>query len=168
MQVTVKPRGGMTVLDWGEGPRRAAVGRSGIGVKLGEGDGVTPLGTYALRKLYWRADRIEWLVTELPVQAIARNDGWCDAPGDESYNRPVKRPYPASSETLWREDGLYDLVVVIGFNDDPVVDGAGSAIFLHVAREDYGPTEGCVALAKDDLLALLAVLKLGDTITLAL
>lgn len=164
MNVVVTPG---AMVDWGEGARRAAVGRGGIGEKRREGDGITPLGTYPLRRLYWRADRIEWLVTGLPVKAIARDDGWCDAPGDPNYNRLVKRPYAASSETLWREDGLYDLVVTIGFNDDPVVDGAGSAIFLHVARPDYGPTEGCIALAKDDLIALLARLSPGDTITIS-
>ncbi|MBS0469927.1 MAG: L,D-transpeptidase family protein [Proteobacteria bacterium] len=168
MNVLVTPKDGAALLDWGAGARRAAVGRSGIGVKRREGDGVTPLGTYPLRRLYWRADRIEWLVTGLPIKAIARDDGWCDAPGDPNYNRLVKRPYAASSETLWRDDGLYDLLVTIGFNDDPVVDGAGSAIFLHAARPDYGPTEGCIALAKADLLELLMRLAPGDTLTAAL
>jgi len=102
--------------------------------------------------------------TNLPVSVIERDDGWCDAPGDPRYNRPVKLPYPASAETMWRSDHLYDVVALLGFNDDPVVDGAGSAIFLHLAREDYGPTEGCVALALADMGAVLATLEAGATI----
>jgi L,D-peptidoglycan transpeptidase YkuD (ErfK/YbiS/YcfS/YnhG family) len=91
----------------------------------------------------------------LPLSPIAANDGWCDAPADKNYNLPVKLPYPASAEELWRADALYDIVVVLGFNDAPVVAGKGSAIFLHVAAKDFAPTEGCVALEKDGLLELL-------------
>jgi L,D-peptidoglycan transpeptidase YkuD (ErfK/YbiS/YcfS/YnhG family) len=89
------------------------------------------------------------------VRALDADDGWCDDPEHPLYNRPVKAPFAARHETLWRGDGLYDVVVEIGFNDDPVEPGRGSAIFLHRARPDYGPTEGCVALALEDLLALL-------------
>jgi L,D-peptidoglycan transpeptidase YkuD (ErfK/YbiS/YcfS/YnhG family) len=136
---------------------RCALGRGGVanpGEKR-EGDGATPAGTWPLRRLLYRADRLSAPKTELPVAALTPTDGWCDAPGDPAYNRPVTLPYPASAESLWREDGVYDLIVVLGYNDTPVVAGHGSAIFLHVARPDYSPTEGCVALAQADLLALL-------------
>ena len=103
----------------------------------------------------------------MPLSGIAQDDGWCDAPGDPAYNRPVKLPYSASAERLWREDHLYDIIVVLGFNDDPVVAGKGSAIFLHLAKADYAPTAGCVALALDDMLAALAQLKPGDCIAIA-
>ncbi|HEY5346811.1 MAG TPA: hypothetical protein VIJ72_01360, partial [Rhizomicrobium sp.] len=93
--------------------------------------------------------------------------GWCDAPGDPSYNRPVRLPYPASAEQLWREDHVYDIIVVLGFNDDPVIAGKGSAIFLHLAKPDYAPTAGCVALALPDMLAALKPLVLGDQIIIA-
>ena len=96
--------------------------------------------------------------TRLPVAPIMQNDGWCDAPEDPNYNRPVKLPYPASAENMWREDGLYDVVVVLGHNDEPVVPGAGSAIFKHVAAPDLTPTAGCVALAREDLLSILRAL----------
>lgn len=135
---------------------RCAVGRSGIRAEKTEGDGATPAGLFLLRRVLYRADRIEAPATEIPMAAIAADDGWCDSPGDPNYNRPVKRPYPSSHERLWREDEIYDLVVVIGHNDDPPTPGAGSAIFLHVARPDYAPTEGCVALALADLRYLLA------------
>jgi len=95
----------------------------------------------------------------LPAEPISPDDGWCDAPGDPNYNRAVKLPYPKSTESMWRDDHLYDVVALLGFNDNPVIDGAGSAIFLHCAREDYGPTEGCVALKLPDLLSVLAALK---------
>jgi L,D-peptidoglycan transpeptidase YkuD (ErfK/YbiS/YcfS/YnhG family) len=166
MNVIVTPHGaGEAVADWGEGARRAAIGRSGIGDKRREGDGVTPLGTFPVRSLFYRADRMADPQTALSLSRILPGDGWCDAPDDPRYNRWVREPYAASHESLWRDDALYDLIVVLGFNDDPVVAGRGSAIFLHVARPDYGPTEGCIALAKGDLLALAARLAPGDTIT---
>lgn len=139
-----------------EGRRlRCALGRGGIAPAKREGDGVTPAGAWPMRRVLYRADRLSRPQTALPAAPIAEYDGWCDDPADPAYNRPVKRPYAASHEAMWREDGLYDVVVVLGHNDDPPVPGAGSAIFLHVARPDYGPTEGCVALALPDLLDLL-------------
>ena len=167
MNVIVTPHGAHEArLDWGLGPRRAAIGRGGIGAKGGEGDGITPLGTWPLRRLLYRADRVPAVKTHLPLSTIAPDDGWCDAPGDPAYNTAVKLPYGASTETLWRKDHIYDLVVVIGFNDAPVVPGKGSAIFLHVARPNYSATAGCVAIARPDLVTLLALLKSGDMITI--
>jgi L,D-peptidoglycan transpeptidase YkuD (ErfK/YbiS/YcfS/YnhG family) len=102
--------------------------------------------------------------TRLPAAPIAPQDGWCDDPADPAYNRLVPLPYPARHERLWREDEIYDLLIVLGHNDDPVVPGLGSAIFLHIARPDWGPTEGCVALARADLEALLARARPGDRV----
>jgi L,D-peptidoglycan transpeptidase YkuD (ErfK/YbiS/YcfS/YnhG family) len=152
------------VLDWGAGARRCAVGRGGIGEKLKEGDGITPIGVFPVRYVLYRPDRIAPPKTGLETRTIGEWDGWCDAPGDPAYNRAVTLPYAASAENLWRQDHLYDVIAVLGFNDDPVVDGKGSAIFLHVARPDYSPTEGCVALAMDDLLAALDAMKSDATI----
>ncbi len=154
----------VSTLHWSGGTARCAIGRGGIAIKHREGDGVTPRGKFPIRKLLYRPDRLCRPQTALPTEAIEPDDGWCDAPGDPNYNRPVKRPYPASSEAMWREDHLYDLVALLGFNDDPVVDGGGSAIFLHVARDDYGPTEGCVALGLADLLDVLCTLTPGATL----
>lgn len=140
---------------WGGRQLRCAVGRGGIAPAKREGDGVTPVGRWPLRRVLYRADRLAEPQTQLACAAIRPDDGWCDDPADPAYNRPVRLPYAASHERMTREDGLYDVVVVLGHNDDPVVPGAGSAIFLHVARDDFGPTEGCVALALPDLLALL-------------
>jgi L,D-peptidoglycan transpeptidase YkuD (ErfK/YbiS/YcfS/YnhG family) len=160
--VSYSPAG--PVLDWGAGARRCAIGPAGIARKISEGDGITPLGVFDLREVFYRADRIQNLATILPLWKIEADDGWCDAPEDQNYNRLVKLPYSASAENLWRDDHVYDIVAVIGFNDDPVYPGRGSAIFLHLARPDYPPTAGCVALAEADLRAALEQLQPGDKI----
>lgn len=104
----------------------------------------------------YRADRIQRPRTALPVRAMGRRDGWCDAPSDRNYNRPVRLPYRASAEEMWRSDGLYDIVVVLDHNTRPRIRNAGSAIFMHVARPGFEPTAGCVALNRAALLHVLA------------
>ncbi|MBS0360322.1 MAG: L,D-transpeptidase family protein [Proteobacteria bacterium] len=147
---------------------RCALGKGGVisAADKREGDGASPLGTWPIRELLYRPDRGAAPASALPTTAIAPDDGWCDAPDDAAYNRPVKTPYAASHETLWRDDGLYDLVVVLGYNDDPPISGKGSAIFLHLARDGYLPTEGCVAIARPDMEALLALAKPGDAVAI--
>lgn len=132
------------------------LGRSGVRVDKREGDGATPAGAYPLRRVLYRADKLpNPPATALPLAAIRPDDGWCDDPGHPLYNQPVKLPFSSSHEEMWRADGLYDLVAVLGYNDDPVLAGKGSAIFLHVARADGGPTAGCLAFALGDLLRIL-------------
>lgn len=143
-------------LSFGTSHWRCALGRGGIVANKREGDGGTPVGTFPLRRLLFRSDRVAAPETRLPVRALTPTDGWCDEPDDPAYNRPVDLPFAASHEKMWRDDGIYDVVVVLGHNDDPPLAGRGSAIFLHVARPDYRPTEGCIALALDDLLTVLA------------
>jgi L,D-peptidoglycan transpeptidase YkuD (ErfK/YbiS/YcfS/YnhG family) len=155
-----------TWLDWSEGRRRCAIGRGGIAVKQREGDGITPLGAFPLREIFYRADRIGKPDLHLPLHAIGTHDGWCDAPDDANYNRLVTLPYSAGAEALWRDDHLYDLFAVLGYNDTPIVPGKGSAIFLHVAGADYSPTEGCVALSYRDALAALTQIWPGDKIVI--
>ena len=143
---------------------RCALGAAGVTRAKREGDKATPAGRFPLRRVLYRPDRTAPPGTALPVAAMKPEDGWCDAPGDPRYNAPVTLPYAASHERLWREDGVYDIVVVLGYNDDPPVAGKGSAIFMHVARPGYAPTEGCVALALPDLKAVLARCGPGDCI----
>lgn len=143
-----------------------AIGKGGIRTDKREGDGASPVGSFALRRVLYRPDRGAKPATALPVSAIAPDDGWCDDPAHPDYNRPVTLPHPASCERMWREDGLYDIVVVLGHNDDPPVPGLGSAIFLHVAKPDYAGTEGCVALAIGHLRELLAAAASGDMLTI--
>ena len=132
-----------------------------------EGDGATPSGVFALRRVLYRADKIEKPKTALPVAAIESDDGWCDDPDDSFYNRQVKLPYKARAEQLCRSDDLYDLIVVLGYNDDPIVKGKGSAIFLHVASPDLAATEGCVALKFPDLVEILRRARAGDSLRVA-
>ena len=153
MQAIVHPQGRLVL---GGLVFRAALGRGGVTGEKREGDGATPAGLLPLRRVLYRADRVRRPECTAAVEPIAPNDGWCDDPSSSDYNRMVRLPHDGSHEELWRQDGLYDLVVVLGWNDAPVQPGRGSAIFLHVAQADYGPTEGCVALALDDLQRVLA------------
>ena len=134
---------------------RCAIGPGGVTSDKREADGATPAGCFPLRRVVYRPDRLARPETGLPAAPLAPNDGWCDDPDDPAYNRPVSLPYPARHERLWRDDGIYDVIVILGHNDDPPVPGRGSAIFLHVAKDGYGPTAGCVALALPDLLTVL-------------
>lgn len=143
-----------------------AVGRAGVAPRgeKREGDGRTPSGEFALRGLFYRPDKIQkaLLPERWKPTALQPDDGWCDDPKDAHYNRPVKLPFAPSHEDLWREDDVYDLIVPLGYNDDPVVPGLGSAIFFHVARPGYEPTAGCVAVSRAHFLAILARTRPGD------
>ncbi len=143
----------------------AALGRAGVTAAKREGDGATPAGCYPLRQVYYRPDRRAPPRTGLAVRALEPDDGWCDAPGHPAYNCPVKQPFAASHESLWRADHVYDLIVVVGYNDRPAVAGLGSAIFLHLQRPDHGPTAGCVALDPAALETVLALLGPGSVLT---
>ena len=142
---------------------RCAIGRGGIARDKTEGDGVSPVGDFDFVRVLYRPDRGDIIGTRLDSAPIGRADGWCDDPGHADYNRPVALPHEAGCETLWRDDGLYDLVVVTSHNSDPVIPGAGSAIFVHVAGgPDYPPTEGCIAFARQDLELILREWIPGD------
>src|SRR5580704_16205472 len=131
------------------------LGRSGIAAGKREGDGATPRGRFALIRLWWRADRAPRPRTLLPVRRIDRALAWCENPADRRYNRPFRRSANEPGDRLWRDDRLYDLVIEISHNTRPRVAGRGSAVFIHVARPDRGPTAGCVALEVGELRRLL-------------
>jgi len=124
-----------------------------------EGDGATPAGIYPIRSVWFRSDRITLPPLHFPIHEITHTDGWCDDPAHPDYNCRVTLPFNASHETLWREDHRYDILVVLGHNDNLPVPGMGSCIFWHVAQDNYGPTAGCVAMAANDLLAILPQLQ---------
>lgn len=147
---------GLRFLRAGATRYRCAIGKGGVSPGKREGDGATPVAVMALRRLWWRRDRIAHVHCALPMSEITPDLGWCDDPDHASYNRPVPLPFGASHEKMCRDDGLYDLVVELGWNDAPPKPGHGSAIFMHIARENHGPTEGCIALARNDLMALLS------------
>lgn len=135
---------------------RCALGAGGVRADKVEGDGATPAGLLPLRRVLFRADRGPRPATTLPAEPIAPEDGWCDDPAHADYNRQVRLPHPARHERLWREDAVYDVVGVLGWNDAPVRPRRGSAIFLHLARPGLPPTEGCIALPGAELRRLLA------------
>lgn len=138
-----------------------ALGRSGRRAMKREGDGATPSGVYGLESVFYRPDRCPRPRTGLPVKTLSPADGWCDAAADRNYNRHVCHPYNASAEKMWRQDELYDVVVVLDCNRRPRIRNRGSAIFMHVARPGFSPTEGCIALRRPDLLRVLAHLRRG-------
>lgn len=151
--LVVEPPG---ILRWGGRRFACALGRGGVRSNKREGDGATPAGRFPLRRVLYRPDRVTPPRTALPVAPLAPHDGWCDDPAHPLYNRPLRLPHEARHEALWRAGRVYDLIVVLGHNDAPVVPDAGSAVFLHVAQPDYTPTAGCVAVAAGDLLTILA------------
>jgi L,D-peptidoglycan transpeptidase YkuD (ErfK/YbiS/YcfS/YnhG family) len=143
-----------------------SIGRSGLirASDKREGDGASPIGIWPIRGVLLRPDRVASPVRlRLPWRWLRPEDGWSDDVRDPAYNRPVRHPHSFSAEQLWRADGLYDVIVVLGHNDAPPVTGAGSAIFWHCWR-DGAVTEGCVAIARDELLNLLPALVPGDAL----
>ena len=159
--LTVQADSADSSLGWaslGEKRWRCAVGAGGVREDKVEGDAATPAGEYPLRHVYYRNDRLVLPKVRLPARPISERDGWCDDPHSPAYNRLVRIPNEWSHEKMWREDGLYDVVVVVGYNDDPPEGEWGSAIFLHIARDDMSPTQGCVAFARADLLKLLPLI----------
>ena len=135
---------------------RASHGRGGITAQKREGDGGTPTGLLKLVRVLYRADRLPPPRCAVPLEPLSPADGWCDDPEDAAYNQPVRLPFAASHEALWREDGVYDIIGVLDWNLAPIVPGRGSAIFFHIATPDYAPTAGCVALNRRDMQTALA------------
>jgi L,D-peptidoglycan transpeptidase YkuD (ErfK/YbiS/YcfS/YnhG family) len=159
--LTVQIDTGESALGWatlGDRRWRCTVGAGGVREDKVEGDAATPVGTFPLRHIYFRNDRLVLPKVRLPARPIDEHDGWCDDPRSTAYNRLVRVPNDWSHERMWRDDELYDLVVVVGYNDDPPEGEWGSAIFLHLARQDYAPTRGCVAFAREDLLELVSLI----------
>jgi len=132
-----------------------ALGRGGILANKREGDGGTPKGQFRPRQLWWRGDRHSRPQTHLPVRAIAPDDAWCEDPRDRRYNQPIWRGPEQGGDKLMRADHLYDFIVEIDHNTRPRIPGRGSAVFLHLARDNFGPTAGCVSMTQSAMLQLL-------------
>lgn len=152
MNLIVNPTGRAI---WNNTSYPCAFGSGGISFRKKEGDGATPAGMFELRRVFFRPDRIGAPSTRLPVTALRPTDGWCDHPEHTNYNQYVTLPFDGDHETLWRDDHVYDLIVVVGHNDQPVVRGKGSAVFIHVAAPNYRKTRGCIAFSKTHLLEIL-------------
>ncbi|WP_183188753.1 L,D-transpeptidase family protein [Ancylobacter tetraedralis] len=162
MELRVVARPGLPTRGWlfaGGPPMPVALGRTGIRRDKREGDGATPAGIWHPRELRYRADHGQRPLTRIPARPTRREDGWCDDPTDGRYNRPVRLPFAPSHEDMWRADALYDLVIVLDHNERPRARRRGSAVFLHLAREGFEPTAGCIAFRRADLTRLLARLS---------
>jgi len=143
---------------------RCALGKTGIGKKKIEGDNITPKGLYKIVKIYYRKDRIKKISSKFELIKITKNIGWCDDPNSEKYNQIINLPTKYSYEKLYRKDNIYDLILVLNYNMNPVVKNKGSAIFIHIAKKEYQPTQGCIALKKVNLVKLIS--KINKNITI--
>ncbi|CAN5494474.1 L,D-transpeptidase family protein [soil metagenome] len=130
------------------------LGHNGRTWRKVEGDGMTPRGSWPFRRMLRRPGKPDFANTALPTRVMRRADGWCDDPADRNYNRQITRPYPASHEALWRDDSIYDVVVILGHNERQRSRGKGSAVFFHI-REGKGNTDGCVAISRADMRKIL-------------
>ncbi|MGA7809727.1 L,D-transpeptidase family protein [Bradyrhizobium sp.] len=156
--IRIRPAAGNSRRGWLTGGGQTipvALGRGGIRANKREGDGGTPRGTYHPRRLWWRADRHVRPRTFLPVRAIGPDDAWCEDPSDRHYNQPIRLRLGRDGDRLQRADQLYDFIIEIDHNAAPRVAGRGSAVFLHLARDNFGPTAGCVSMTKSAMLHLL-------------
>ena len=138
---------------------KCAVGKRGIGKKTQEGDLITPIGTYKINFILYRNDRVKKLQTSLKKIVITKNMGWCDDTNSTKYNKLIKLPFNFSCEKLYKKSNIYDIIIVLNFNMNPVKKNKGSAIFIHVAKKGFKNTEGCIALKKNDLLKIIKFIK---------
>ena len=138
---------------------RCSLGKAGIKKKIKEGDNITPKGKFKILKIYYRSDRIKKFTTKIKIIKIKKNMGWCDDPKSSLYNKEIKLPFNFSHENLYRNDHLYDLILVLNYNTSPIKKNKGSAIFFHIANKSYKKTKGCVALKKADLIYLVSKIK---------
>jgi L,D-peptidoglycan transpeptidase YkuD (ErfK/YbiS/YcfS/YnhG family) len=138
---------------------RCSLGKAGIKKKTKEGDQVTPKGIFKVIKIYYRKDKIKKIISPIKKIQIKKNMGWCDDPKSDLYNQQIKLPSKFSYEKLYRKDGLYDIILVLNYNTSPIVKKKGSAIFIHIAKRKFKPTEGCIGLKKNDLIKLLKKIK---------
>ena len=143
---------------------KCAIGKAGIRKKKKEGDNITPKGIYKIIKIYYRDDRIKKISSKFKLIKITKKMGWCDDPKSKKYNRLIKLPNKYSHEKLYKKNNTYDLLLVLDYNMKPIVKNKGSAIFIHVAKRNYKPTAGCIALKKKDLLKLTKIIKLSTKI----
>ena len=135
---------------------KCAIGKRGITSKKIEGDAKTPRGKFGLKSIFYRKDRIKKLISKLKKVVIKKNMGWCDDPNSKYYNKEIRYPFNFSAEKLWLKENIYDLIIIINYNLKPTIKNKGSAIFLHIAKRNYRPTKGCIAITKKDIILLIS------------
>ncbi|MBL6861085.1 MAG: L,D-transpeptidase family protein [Candidatus Pelagibacter bacterium] len=138
---------------------KCALGKRGIGNKRREGDFITPKGNFKIKYILYRKDRIKRIQSKIKKIIIKKNMGWCDDPLSKNYNKLIKIPSEYNYEKLYKKDNVYDIILVLNYNMNPVVKNKGSAIFIHVTKANYKKTEGCVAIKKVHLLKIIKELK---------
>ena len=138
---------------------KCAIGKNGVTKNKHEGDLKTPKGIFRFKKVFYRRDRIKFFKSQIKKYYIKKNIGWCDDPASKYYNKEVRFPFKGSAEKLWRKDNIYDLIIIIDYNFNPIIKNKGSAIFLHICKKNYAPTKGCLAINKKDMLNLLVNVK---------
>jgi L,D-peptidoglycan transpeptidase YkuD (ErfK/YbiS/YcfS/YnhG family) len=143
---------------------RCSLGINGIKNKKKEGDGITPKGIFKLKKIYYRKDKVKNIVTKVKKIKITKDMGWCDDPKSKFYNKLIRLPSKFGHEKLYRKDDIYNLIIVLDYNMNPVSKNKGSAIFIHLAKKNYKPTQGCVGLKQNDLIKLIKMIKKNQKI----
>jgi L,D-peptidoglycan transpeptidase YkuD (ErfK/YbiS/YcfS/YnhG family) len=143
---------------------RCSLGVNGIKNKKKEGDGITPKGVFKLKKIYYRKDKVKNIVTKFKKIKITKDMGWCDDPNSKFYNKLIRLPSKFGHEKLYRKDNIYNLIIVLDYNMNPVTKNKGSAIFIHLAKKNYKPTQGCIGLNQNDLIKLIKMIKKNQKI----
>jgi L,D-peptidoglycan transpeptidase YkuD (ErfK/YbiS/YcfS/YnhG family) len=134
---------------------KCSIGKRGISMVKKEGDGITPGGKFKFKSVFYRKDRIVSINTKIPKKIIRKNMGWCDDPNSRFYNKLIYFPFEGSAEKLYLKKNIYDVILILNYNLNPIIKNKGSAIFLHIATKDYKPTKGCVAISKKDMKIIL-------------
>ena len=142
---------------------KCSIGKNGLNSKKIEGDHCTPIGVFKIGKVYYRPDRIKKPDTSLKTKKITKNMGWCDDPYNKNYNKEIVLNKKNKGEKFFRKDNAYDVLIVIEYNTNKTKPFKGSAIFIHLTK-NYSPTEGCIALKKNDLLILLKIINKNSKI----
>ena len=138
---------------------KCAIGKRGIRKKKKEGDFITPIGLHKINYILYRKDRIKKLDTILKKLPIKKNMGWCDDSKSKKYNKLIRTPFTYSYEKLFKKENIYDVILVLNYNMNPIKKNKGSAIFIHIAKKGYKSTKGCVAIKKNELIKLLKDIK---------
>lgn len=146
---------------------KCAVGKKGIGYKRKEGDLITPNGQFKIKYILYRKDRVK-IFTKLKKKVIKKNMGWCDDPESGHYNKLIKLPFAYKHEKLFKKENIYDIILVLNFNMNPIKKNKGSAIFIHVAKDNFKKTEGCVAIKKKNLIKIIREINQNTRVKISL
>ena len=147
---------------------KCSVGKRGIGKKKKEGDLITPKGSFKIKNILYRKDRIKNIETKLETIPIKKNMAWCDDPSSKKYNKLVILPFKFSHEKLYKKENIYDIILVLDYNMNPIKKNKGSAIFIHVAKDNFKKTSGCVAIKKTNLIKLIKEINPNSKVKISL